>query len=62
MENYKFYTPNDIANIMGVTERTVRDWVRKGKLKGIRLTDSKGVRISQQDLDKFIEDNQVKTA
>lgn len=32
-----FYTPREVARILKVSERTVRRWVRRGELKGLRF-------------------------
>ena len=33
MKKIKYYTPQQVAEIMGVHFRTVYDWIKKGKIK-----------------------------
>ena len=55
----KFYTVVEVAEILKVTEGTIRDWIRKGKLGATKLGGTKTVRISEEDLTKFYNDNKV---
>jgi excisionase family DNA binding protein len=48
----KFYTVDDIVRILKVDPESVRIWLRKGDLKGIRL--AKEWRISESEFQKFI--------
>lgn len=33
----RLYTPKEVAELFGVDPTTVRDWIRKGKLKGLKI-------------------------
>ncbi|MGE4213178.1 MAG: helix-turn-helix domain-containing protein [Anaerotignaceae bacterium] len=55
----KFYTVAEVASILKVAECTVSDWVRKGKLGAIKIGGTKTVRISDEDLKQFCEENRV---
>ena len=44
----KLYTCNEVADRYGVKTLTVWDWIRKGRLKAIKLP--KGYRISEEAL------------
>jgi len=50
------YTVPEIAKRLRVTEWTVREWLRAGKLKGYRPGGTKtGWRVDEADLRGFIE-------
>jgi excisionase family DNA binding protein len=52
----EFLTVKEIADRMRVTEFTVRNWLRSGRLKGYRPGGTKaGWRVRESDLDRFIE-------
>lgn len=59
VKNMKIYTTFEISEILKVSEGTVRDWIRKGKLGATKLGGTKTVRISEEDLTKFYNDNKV---
>lgn len=48
----KLLTPEDVANVLSVTPRTVKDWLRKGKLKGVKV--GRLWRIRELELEAFI--------
>lgn len=50
----RYYTAEEVAEIMKVTTESVRRWIRDGKLKSVKLS-GKFIRISQADLDAFVE-------
>ena len=47
------YTPEEIAEKLKVTRRSVYEWLLKGKLRGLRAGDT--WRIAEQDLMAFLE-------
>jgi len=51
--NNKYYTAEEVAEILKVTTESVRRWIRYGKLKSVRL-GGKYIRVSQADLDEFV--------
>lgn len=51
-ENY--YTPKEVAEKFGVKTITVWDWIRKGKLRALRVA-GRLYRISDKHIEKFIE-------
>ena len=55
--NQKFYTTEEVAEMLKVNRESVRRWVRKGKLKSIKL-GGKFIRISQNQLDTFIKESE----
>ena len=50
----RFYTTDEIANILQVDPESVRRYVRSGKLKAVKL-GGKFIRIEKADLQNFIE-------
>lgn len=57
----KFYTILEIAGMLKVSKDTVSEWIRKGKLGATKLGGTKTVRVSENDLNKFLSDNRVVT-
>jgi excisionase family DNA binding protein len=51
--NEKYYTAEEVAELLKVTTESVRRWIRDGKLRSVKLS-GKFIRISQTDLDEFI--------
>ncbi len=49
----KLLKPEDVAERLNVTAFTVREWLRNGKLKGIRLA-GKVWRVRPSDLEEFL--------
>ena len=54
----RFYTTEEVAKLLQVDPESVRRYVRKGKLRAVKL-GGKFIRIDRADLDRFIE--QLKT-
>lgn len=52
--NNKYYTAEEVAEMLKVTTESVRRWIRDGKLKSVKLS-GKFIRISQADLDEFVK-------
>ena len=52
-ERKRVYTPEEIAEILQITEYTVLKWLREGKLKGFRA--GKLWRISDMTLREFMD-------
>ena len=48
-------TVNEVAARFAVTSLTVRRWLKSGSLSGIRCEDRAGCRISQQDVQAFLD-------
>jgi len=46
-------TPKEVAKIMAVTSRTIKEWLRRGELTGVKVRNM--WRIRESDLKKFIE-------
>lgn len=58
--NNQYYTTEEVAEMLKVTPDSVRRWIRSGKLKSIKLS-GKFIRISQADLQAFIESQRGST-
>lgn len=54
----RFYTTDEVADILKVDPESIRRYVRQGKLKAVKL-GGKFIRIEKKDLDNFI--NSLKT-
>lgn len=49
----QLYTINELVEILKVTERTVRVYIKEGKLGHIKF--GRNVRVTQSQLDKFLK-------
>ncbi|MBF6589098.1 MAG: helix-turn-helix domain-containing protein [Ktedonobacterales bacterium] len=51
----RLLTVPEVALQLGVTEETVRRWLRAGDLPGVRLARKAGWRIRAPDLEAFLQ-------
>lgn len=51
----KFYTVDEISNILGMHQKTIQRYIREGKLRAVKV--GKAWRISGHDLSRFMESN-----
>jgi len=51
----KVYTPDEVAEILKVTPATIRDMLRKGKLKGTQI--GRHWRVTEEEIRRFLEEN-----
>lgn len=57
MTEERYLTVHEVAIRMRVTEYTVRNWLRSGRLVGYRPGGTKaGWRIKESDLERFIHE------
>ena len=49
----EFFTCEEVAQRYKVNACTVREWIKTGKLKAIRIGDKGNYRIKQEHLDEF---------
>jgi len=54
----EIYTIKQVAEKIQLQEKTVREWLRTGKMKGVKL--GRIWRIREQDLIQFLEDRSNK--
>lgn len=58
-----FLTPRDVASTIGVTEPTVREWIRRGELPASRIgTNGRRLLVSRADLDAYVARQSSKPA
>lgn len=50
----RLLTPEEVAERLAVTPRSIRIWLRQGKLKGVRV--GRLWRIRERDLEAFLEE------
>jgi len=51
----RLLTVEEVAAHVGVTEETVRRWLRGGELRGLRFSRKMGWRIREADLRTFLD-------
>lgn len=56
----KLLMPEEVAERLVMSPKTIRDWLGKGKLKGVKT--GKLWRIREHDLEAFIEDDGLSEA
>jgi excisionase family DNA binding protein len=54
----RIYTPEEVAELLSVTPKTVKDWLRAGKLKGSKL--GKLWRVQDSDIQRFMDENSTR--
>ena len=58
MDEDRFLTVRDVADLLRLNLLTVYDYIRKGKLTAVKL--GRNYRILRKDLDQFIDEHRVK--
>lgn len=53
----KDYTPQQAAEILSISEKTLMNWLRAGKIKGVKV--GRLWRIMEQDLEEFLRQNRI---
>lgn len=51
----RLYSPEEAADYLGVHVKTVRNWIRSGRLRANRLAGQRALRIRASDLDRLLE-------
>lgn len=51
----KLYNPEEVAEYLGIAEKTVRDYLRSGKLTGSKV--GRYWRIRERDVQAFLDKN-----
>jgi excisionase family DNA binding protein len=59
-DSIQMLTPKEVAERLGVHQKTVHLWLRSGKLQGIKIS-YRAWRIPKESLDSFIETNSNRT-
>ncbi len=57
----KLLTPADAARLLQVSPDTVRNWLRKGVIKGTKVGKGRLWRISESTIDEFVAAAQSNT-
>lgn len=56
----KYYNTDDIAEMLDVHVRTVRNWINRGELPAIKVANK--YRIVKEDFQQYLEDRRVQTS
>jgi excisionase family DNA binding protein len=51
----RLYSPEEVAEYLGVHVQTVRTWIRSGKLPARRLAGQRALRVKEADLERVLE-------
>jgi predicted site-specific integrase-resolvase len=57
IDNEAYYSVKDLVNILNLTELTIRDYLRNGKLKGNKNKVNRFWYIKGVDLRQFLQSN-----
>ena len=60
MWNRPFMTTHEIAELLKVSEATVRNWIHEGELRAIRV--GREFRVAAKDLEAFFEAHETQPA
>jgi len=50
----KLYTPREVAEILGLTHRTVQEYIFRGKIKSVKVFGSN--RVKESELQRIIKE------
>ena len=59
MSREEYWTVAEVAARLKVDPETVRRWIRSGELKAVPLGHRTGYRITESDLDAFIQSRKL---
>lgn len=62
MADEKWMTVPEVAELLRIHPETVRQWLREGRLTGVRISRRAGWRISDRDLNEFLSRDEGKAA
>lgn len=57
MQEREYLTTEEIAEILKVTTKTVRNWLQNGDLRGIRLKGS--WRVPKSEFERFLKEKEA---
>ncbi len=60
MKNKTLLTPEDVADKLGMSPKTIRDWCRSGEIAGVKVGKAGLWRVPQEEFDKLIAESQPK--
>jgi excisionase family DNA binding protein len=55
-----FYTTHEIAELLKVSEATVRNWIHEGELRAVKF--SRDFRVAAKDLEAFVNAHATRPA
>lgn len=58
MDYEKMYTATEVAEKLGVTRKTVQNWIKDGNIPAYQFGSA--YRVTESDLKQFIENSKVK--
>ena len=58
MTDEQFLTVGEVAGRLRVSEEAVRNWLRKGQLRGMSLGRKAGWRVRPSELERFIAERE----
>ena len=54
-----FLSTTEVAEQLGVTSQTVRNWIRDGLIRAYRLNPAGSILVKQEDLERAIEEGKL---
>lgn len=51
----KFYTPEEVAEMLKISRKTIYNWLHSGKIKGSKISTL--WRISEKELNRILGEN-----
>lgn len=54
MDKERFYTVNEVANLLDISTERVRQYIRSGELRAFISSKRKGYRVTSSQLDEFL--------
>jgi excisionase family DNA binding protein len=58
MESKDFLTPEDIGKMLGLSDETIRQYIKNGQLKAYRF--NKVYRVKREDFEKWLEQRRTR--
>lgn len=58
MESKDFLTPEDIGKMLGLSDETIRAYIKSGQLKAYRF--NKVYRVKREDFEKWLEERRTR--
>ena len=52
----EFYNLDEVAKVLGVKVRTVREWVIRGKIKGRKLPPSRRWFVTAKEMERIVSE------
>jgi len=62
MDPGRMLTVDDVADLLSANEKTIRRWIKDGRLPAVNLGHRLGYRIREADLDRFLSERQTPSA